>query len=445
MNDLNKIIIEYNNGNISTKELFEYTSTYIDKIKNMTSFLDSYDVTLPERLYYLVHNISSVIKCKYCGSKTKWSGRFKDGYKEICGSKECRSKQLSESHKGLKNISINRDMNVCDIISNVIDVNDTTIIDVFKYDKYVEYVHLNKNIEQYLTTRFIDSSSVLETVQRIRLGILEKPVCPVCGKPVNWIGKRSKLYTTYCGNQCAAKERLVSSSKVMHPNIDVNKKKDNQQINPHTQEKNIGTHVDVPTNTRFGFLRESSKYTTELDPDFGLHRTSLLDYLLVIFPEVSVSEWIHDQKFGKLKNGKICFKRPDYKCEKLKLIIEFDGLHHYTDPKQIIQDEENTKIYVSEGYNVVRIPYFIQLTNRTVQCMFGRNVDIPLFDPNIPSFGILSKSTPAFCCPLGINRMAKELIKFPEQMDINIKELEKYDDVLTGLSYLKNEIKKYKK
>jgi hypothetical protein len=36
------------------------------------------------------------------------------------------------------------------------------------------------------------------------LGIEEKPKCPTCGKPVIWIGKPSKLYTTYCSNKISA-------------------------------------------------------------------------------------------------------------------------------------------------------------------------------------------------------------------------------------------------
>ena len=49
--------------------------------------------------------------------------------------------------------------------------------------------------------------------------------------------------------------------------------------------------------------------------------------------------------------------------------------------------------------------------------------------------------TPAYLCPLGIKRMAKELRLFPEQLESNIRYLKEYNnDKLTGLSYLLKEL-----
>lgn len=51
------------------------------------------------------------------------------------------------------------------------------------------------------------------------------------------------------------------------------------------------------------------------------------------------------------------------RSESLKLIVEIDGLPHYQNPIVILKDKEKTKLYEEFGYKVVRIPYFIQLTN----------------------------------------------------------------------------------
>ena len=76
-------------------------------------------------------------------------------------------------------------------------------------------------------------------------------------------------------------------------------------------------------------LREHSSKTNGKDSLTGLHRTSLDEYLFVIF--LNTNDWIHDQMFGE-HNGVKYRIRPDYRSDSLKLIVEFDGLPHYQDP-----------------------------------------------------------------------------------------------------------------
>ena len=51
-----------------------------------------------------------------------------------------------------------------------------------------------------------DSSSIYETLKRIQLNIDVKPLCPTCHKPVNFIGKSSKMFSKYCSKSCRAKD-----------------------------------------------------------------------------------------------------------------------------------------------------------------------------------------------------------------------------------------------
>ncbi len=171
-----------------------------------------------------------------------------------------------------------------------------------------------------------------------------------------------------------------------------------------------------------GFLRETHEKALKegIDEQTKLHRTGLDKYLAVIFPDVH--DWVHDKSIGIINDKKYSY-RPDYRSEKLKLIIEFDGTLHYRNPKNILTDAERTKLYHSAGYKVVRIPYFIQLTNEVVRIMFGIDIEEPLFDSTIPSMSIFWENTPAFMCSLGISRMAKELIRYPEQMMVNMNAL----------------------
>ena len=180
----------------------------------------------------------------------------------------------------------------------------------------------------------------------------------------------------------------------------------------------------------WGFLRETRQAAIKagIDKDTGLHRTGMEDYLAVIFLEIPPSEWFHDKTIER-SSRRI---RPDYRCERLKLMIEFDGVQHYQKPERIKADVENQRLYEELGYKVVRIPYFIQLSNDVVRQMFGRVISEPLFDDRIPSMGIKEGNTPAYCCPAGLKRMAKEFHCYPSQYQTNLEALIAADDEYLG-------------
>jgi len=194
---------------------------------------------------------------------------------------------------------------------------------------------------------------------------------------------------------------------------------------------------------KWGFLRETTTMADKagIDKDTGLCRTGLENYLKIIFPEIN--DWVHDKTIDVLVKDKKCKIRPDYRSEKLKLIIEFDGIQHYTKPDIIEKDKNNTKIYNDLGYKVVRIPYFIQLSNKAVKTLFNVDVQEELFDETIPSLGIKGQNTPAYLCPAGLKRMAEEFKKFPEQYKTNIDFLKKQNDPFrSGVDFLINEYNK---
>lgn len=177
---------------------------------------------------------------------------------------------------------------------------------------------------------------------------------------------------------------------------------------------------------KFGFLRENKEKALKagIDIETGLCRTGLDEYLNVIFP--NINDWVHDKQIPKeLCNGIITKRRPDYRSEKLKLIIEFDGLQHYTNPDVILNDKIGTELYQKLGYKVVRIPYFIQLTNKVVKTLFGVETKIELFNENIASLRSSNRNTPAYLCIAGIERMKNEFKLFPEQYKINKEALMK--------------------
>lgn len=124
--------------------------------------------------------------------------------------------------------------------------------------------------------------------------------------------------------------------------------------------------------------------------------------LAEIFPDY---EFIHD----KAVPGAGISNRPDYRCEALKLIVEFDGYQHYCQVDTIFKDRLKDEAYASMGYRIVRIPYFVQLTSDVVKYYFGvDDVDMQI---NFPHGFIADKGAklPAEYCSLGIIRFMNEL------------------------------------
>lgn len=171
----------------------------------------------------------------------------------------------------------------------------------------------------------------------------------------------------------------------------------------------------------YGFLRETEEDAVKAgESDYpGLYRTGLDTYLKVIFP--NVNDWVHDKTTGIQGLGN---RRPDYRSETLKLIVEFDGTPHYKSTKQILKDEENTKLYEQAGYKVIRIPWFIQLTNEAVYKLFGVDIKDQLFPSFIGCASFSEDENPNDMCLDGIIRAVDDFAKFPEQLNDNIIFLE---------------------
>lgn len=197
----------------------------------------------------------------------------------------------------------------------------------------------------------------------------------------------------------------------------------------HTIEK-VGNDM-----SQWGFLREDAEKAkmAGIDKATGLPRTSLRSYLDVIYP--NIDDWVHDKPIGMKLDGKKLRIRSDYRSDKLKLVVEFDGTQHCEKPEVIRRDLWNTEAYRRLGYKVVRIPYFIQLTQEAVKMLFGVKTG-PLFDVKYPSLGT-GRGSPACLPHAGLKRMARVFLHFPEQYMVNVEALRnEKDEFLTGVSRL---------
>lgn len=107
--------------------------------------------------------------------------------------------------------------------------------------------------------------------------------------------------------------------------------------------------------------------------------------------------------------------RPDYRNDKLKLIVEFDGWKHYTVSQQIVRDNFKDITYIGMGYEVIRIPYFVQLETRTIKHYF--NIDYELEQDFPHGFIVDDKLVlPADYCTLGIHRFQGQMLYLPKSV-----------------------------
>lgn len=181
-------------------------------------------------------------------------------------------------------------------------------------------------------------------------------------------------------------------------------------------------------NGKWGYLRESQKIADKDDsesPDPYGKRFGLELYLAAIFGEDN--SWNYHDKIkvdyvgidGKTHH----YLEPDYK--RGNQVIEFDGTPHYKSLDKILEDIIKDDIYQKLGFDVIRIPYFIQLTNEVVKEIFKVEVEQPLFDSNQQSLNYSLNNTPGQIPITGVWRMASEYLKYPHQYQVNIGYLER--------------------
>lgn len=102
--------------------------------------------------------------------------------------------------------------------------------------------------------------------------------------------------------------------------------------------------------------------------------------------------------------------RPDFRCDELKLIVEFDGDKHYCEASKIISEENKNNHYARMGYKIVRIPYFVQISTEVIKCLFNLNFNCDQkYDHGFISENVIM---PCDYCELGIQKFKNDLKRF---------------------------------
>lgn len=100
--------------------------------------------------------------------------------------------------------------------------------------------------------------------------------------------------------------------------------------------------------------------------------------------------------------------RPDINIPSKKTIIEFNGHYHYTSPKNIIRDIKLKEIASRENFQVIEIPYFIQLSDSVIKKIFPQAKN---YTPSKYPHGFIDKKCklPSEFCELGVQRFLNEI------------------------------------
>lgn len=104
---------------------------------------------------------------------------------------------------------------------------------------------------------------------------------------------------------------------------------------------------------------------------------------------------------------------PDFVIEDINLMIEYDGPRHYMQSKTVLRDVFKRQIYKNHGYDLISIPYFVQLDNVVINNLFK---DYTKYMNSVETFndyphGFISEKVllPAEFCSLGVKRFLDEL------------------------------------
>jgi len=157
------------------------------------------------------------------------------------------------------------------------------------------------------------------------------------------------------------------------------------------------------------------KNTNRLYEDY-LTEAKLFDVLKTMFPQANIEGQFYFEDNKRLKY--------DYcvTTEEHRFLVEFDGNAHYTKyPKTDIIKNDLAQI---RQYDLIRIPYFVQLDTVAVDYYFGKYKPNKNWrDPLYPHGFILNSSNcsvPADFCYYGSARYLDELTNLPDFISMSI-------------------------
>lgn len=99
-------------------------------------------------------------------------------------------------------------MNIDNLLKTIFwDIENNKLSNTYK--RYIQIKHRYPNITQYINNKYNDSTSIQESITRIVYNIEIRPTCPICGGPVDFIGKANSkgIFKKHCSHTCSSKNK----------------------------------------------------------------------------------------------------------------------------------------------------------------------------------------------------------------------------------------------
>lgn len=189
------------------------------------------------------------------------------------------------------------------------------------------------NIYSYISSYYNDSTSLQETLTRMKQSIDIHPLCPVCGKPLIFIGRYNKLFSKYCSTKCKgiSDERKSKYKKTCNERYGVDTplaSKELREIGKKTCIDKYG--VDHP----FRSEKIQQKYRETCANKYGVDWNSKTIEWKMAMKEIISSDYIQEKRYNTMKEHKSFNTSKDE--EELYLYIK----ERFPDVKRQYKDKE---------------------------------------------------------------------------------------------------------
>ena len=313
-----------NYGGYKTREdwLKLHYPILLDKILKNTNEIN---LKLKAKIYLYIYDLKESPKCQECGNKCNFRDHLTEGFTKYCCNK-CSLKQ-SRKYNGKNKVNIENYASFSDFIiknyKNGMSSNECYIKESNPIE-YNEIINLPINL---------NNIPWREKLYNYTHGIIERPICPECGKPVKF-KNFNKGYRKFCSKKC----QIVFINNIIRNNYNIiiaKRKETNLKkygVEHAAQNKEIQEKIQQTIIEKYGEIY--AKYI----PKYNINSIIYLDIL---------AEKLNLHIQHALNGGEKRFIKYwiDGYSEKYNVCIEWNEKYHYT-KKNIEKDIKRNKFLV---------------------------------------------------------------------------------------------------
>lgn len=310
-----------------------------------TAFLKSYNIydylkhrytdshRISEIIYRIKNNIDVKPICKICGKPAKFISPSK-GYSDACSS-TCKYK-LSSVTECPVDIEINDTYIKEHYLNNISNIQNGTALKPIMLMKAGVY--------SYLKNRYSDSSSVAETVYRIKYDITIRPVCPICGKTAKFLNIHQG-FKLCCSQKCTVIDKTQKYySELLHCSVSINMDGNIVNLKNYCEKH---PNISISKQTFYRRLNNNENLCPICNPH---NTTTIEDKIISILNKHNIQYYIHDRV--QIYPYEIDIYLPEY-----SIGIECNGIYWHTIDK-VSKDAHIKKMQLCNDKNITLLHFW---------------------------------------------------------------------------------------